>query len=108
MRSLEQQIAIAESMGLKLCQHALTDLWGHTVDGVKWETFPDYLTDLNAVRAVVKTLTSKQREEYILRLCSGNGWRSAELNIEDAIFAESAPPEQRVEQILKTLKLWKP
>ena len=116
-----QHIAIAESQGWEWNPYIteLGQFWGwfslnqsfylgsHYSDKEeKSKILPDYLSDLNAVREVVKTLTNKQADEYILRLCAGDRWKSAELNIGDAVYAESAPADERVEHILKTLKLW--
>ena len=68
---------------------------------------PDYLNDLNAIHEAVATIPHGiKREEYILRLCGGDKWRSYDMGILDAVYAESATAAQRCEAFLKTLDLW--
>ena len=72
------------------------------------EFLPKYSTDLNAMHEAVKTRIPKgiKREEYILRLCGGDEWRSYDMNILDAVYCEEATAAQRAEAFLKTLNLW--
>lgn len=90
----EQRIAIAQACG-----------W--FVGGVtRASDFPDYLNDLNAMHEAIKTLTEKQLETFVLRLCAGDKWMLYHMNICDAIFVAKASASKYAEAFLKTLNLW--
>ena len=96
-------IAIAESLGWESCGMASTGkLMGYKTE--EWEQLPNYTADLNACVEFVKTLSDDQRREYILRLCLGDDWRSGEINVHSCIYAESAPPRDRCETYLRTIR----
>ena len=109
MRPDIQRVKIAEACGLKLCQHALTDAWGHTTNGKTWEPFPNYPNDLNACHEMEKVLNAGQIDTYLGHLYSftkaarkgSDPWKIISSRV--AVHATAA---QRGEAFLKTLGLW--
>ena len=61
---------------------------------------------LDAMHEAEKVLNDGQFEEFVYRLCAGERWKRAELNILDAIFTAKATAAQRAEAFLRTLNLW--
>ena len=108
MNKEAQRIAIARVCGLKIRKVIYNKGTAEVWVSEGREPIPDYLGDLNAMHEAVKTRIPKgiKREEYILRLCGGDEWRSYDMNILDAVYCEEATAAQRAEAFLKTLNLW--
>ena len=106
MKPEEQRITIAEACGWTHFEPDTIQYTARRADG-KWGEIPYYLNSLDAMHEAEKVLNDGQFEEFIYRLCAGEKWKRAELNILDAIFTAKASAAQRAEAFLKTLSLWK-
>lgn len=105
MNALIIEKAIAKVCGLKLCQMALTDIWGHTVDGKTWENFPSYTSDLNAMNEAEKVLTTLQQGEYTWELTGVVASHDPD-SMEGDWLTHTATAAERSEAFLRVLSLW--
>jgi hypothetical protein len=116
MKSLDQQIAIAEWCGWKKCkgdcfqgQFERKDEPGFVFD---IHHIPDYLHDLNAMHEAVKKLNGQMRENmavelYRLVIGSNNNIIRGVLYEEDLALVSEATASQRAESLLRTIGKWK-
>lgn len=67
MSEEEINIAIAESLGWKECQHCIVHgykTWRYPTDNGCADALPNYTTDLNAMREAKNALTNKQKRKW--------------------------------------------
>lgn len=116
MNPLDQRIAIAESVGHKWSNADTVESgytsWHHFVEQCGVEvlnySFPDYLTDLNAMHEVEKTIAQKMAYVIALhRICNvdNSAW---DLPTTDKQWNYvTATAAQRAEAYLRTIGKWK-
>lgn len=102
-------IAIAESLGWKQCQHCATHglkTWRYPTDDGCTDTLPNYTADLNACHEFEKTLDDELDLDYSINLESVTGTRWGANNSYDMSKYRSATARQRCEAYLRTLRKW--
>lgn len=98
-------IAIAESLGWKQCQHCATHglkAWRYPTDDGCTDTLPNYTADLNACHELEKTvmLNSHTRLNYL-------SWLGWENDYASTVFAcVHSTASQRCEAYLRAIGKW--